>query len=171
MAIPAMAVSAMADFVSFVLRRDVGSLLVPCCHDRQRKQNLTHGSAAATTPRIRHRLQDDAENLLRADRSHWFPHFGPAVEPLLVAMAIRENDGDGKPPMKVSDLVKRLKMPRSNVRRALAKLLDDGMIHERNDSSYVGSIDYLAARIDAEYFIEIKKAVHAASAALKALET
>jgi hypothetical protein len=41
MAIPAMAVSAMADFVSFVLRRDVGSLLVPCCHDRQRKQNLT----------------------------------------------------------------------------------------------------------------------------------
>ena len=98
------------------------------------------------------------------------PHFGPAVEPLLVAMAIRENDGDGKPPMKVSDLVKRLKMPRSNVRRALAKLLDDGMIHERNDSSYVGSIDYLAARIDAEYFIEIKKAVHAASAALKALE-
>jgi DNA-binding transcriptional ArsR family regulator len=99
------------------------------------------------------------------------PHFGPAVEPLLVAMAIRENDGDGKPPMKVSDLVKRLKMPRSNVRRALAKLLDDGMIHERNDSSYVGSIDYLAARIDAEYFIEIKKAVHAASAALKALET
>jgi hypothetical protein len=37
MAIPAMAVSAMADFVSFVLRRDVGSLLVPCCHDRQRK--------------------------------------------------------------------------------------------------------------------------------------
>ena len=98
-------------------------------------------------------------------------HFGPAVEPLLVAMAIRENDGDGKPPMKVSDLVKRLKMPRSNVRRALAKLLDDGMIHERNDSSYVGSIDYLAARIDAEYFIEIKKAVHAASAALKALET
>ena len=99
------------------------------------------------------------------------PHFGPAVGPLLVAMAIRENDGDGKPPMKVSDLAKRLKMPRSNVRRALAKLLDDGMIHERNDSSYVGSIDYLAARIDAEYFIEIKKAVHTASAALKALET
>lgn len=94
-------------------------------------------------------------------------HIGAVFEELLVAMAVRDHDehGDGVP-ISVNGIAKKLGVPRSNVIRAVARLIHHGVI-ERSEKGCRGRLDYLQARIDAEYFTGIVRAVIEAADELK----
>jgi IclR helix-turn-helix domain len=97
-------------------------------------------------------------------------HIGAVFEELLVALAIRINDDLGMPPLTASDIAKHLGLPRSNVRRCLDALISEGVIRKEADGGYRGELDWLASRIDAEYFLKIRDAVITAADELKALD-
>ena len=97
-------------------------------------------------------------------------HPGAVFEELLVAMMIRMNDDLGAPPRTASDISKYLGLPRSNVRRCLDVLIGEGVIRKEAERGYRGELDWLASRVDAEYFLKIRDAVVAAADELKALE-
>ena len=97
-------------------------------------------------------------------------HIGAVFEELLVALAIRINDDLGMPPPTASDIAKHLGLPRSNVRRCLDALISEGVIRKEADGGYRGELDWLASRIDAEYFLKIRDAVITAADELKALD-
>jgi predicted ArsR family transcriptional regulator len=71
---------------------------------------------------------------------------------------------------RLSDLSKRLGLPRSNVRRCLEALIGEGVIRKEGEHGYRGELDWLASRIDAEYFLKIRDAIITAADELKALE-
>jgi IclR helix-turn-helix domain len=97
-------------------------------------------------------------------------HIGAVFEELLVALAIRINDDLGMPPPTASDIAKHLGLPRSIVRRCLDALISEGVIRKEADGGYRGELDWLASRIDAEYFLKIRDAVITAADELKALD-
>ena len=97
-------------------------------------------------------------------------HVGAVFEELLVAMMIRMSDDLGAPPRTASDISKYLGLPRSNVRRCLNALISEGVIGKEGEHGYRGELDWLASRIDAEYFLKIRDAIIAAADDLKALD-
>ena len=54
-------------------------------------------------------------------------HLGAVFEELLTALAIRVADDLGAPPLTASDLSRHLGLPRSNVRRCLEALIEEGV--------------------------------------------
>ena len=98
-------------------------------------------------------------------------HLGAVFEELLVAMMIRMSDELGAPPRTASDISRYLGLPRSNVRRCLDVLISEGVVRKVNEYGHSGELDWLASRIDAEYFLKIRDAIIAAAEELKALET
>ena len=97
-------------------------------------------------------------------------HLGAVFEELLVALAIRVADDLGAPPLTASDLSRHLGLPRSNVRRCLDALINEGVIRKDGEYGYRGALDWLAARIDAPYFLRIRDAIITAADELKALD-
>ena len=97
-------------------------------------------------------------------------HLGAVFEELLVGLAIRTNDDLGARPLTASDISKYLGLPRSNVRRCLDVLVGEGVIRKEAEGGYRGELDWLASRIDAEYFLKIRDAIIVAADELKALD-
>lgn len=97
-------------------------------------------------------------------------HPGAVLEELLVAMMIRMSDDLGAPPRTASDLSRHLGLPRSNVRRCLDVLVGEGVIRKAAEGGYRGELDWLASRIDAEYFLKIRHAIITAADELKTLD-
>jgi hypothetical protein len=97
-------------------------------------------------------------------------HLGAVFEELLVAMMIRLSDDLSAPPRTASDISKYLGLPRSNVRRCLDALISEGVIRKEGEHGYRGELDWLASRIDAEYFLKIRDAIITAADELKALD-
>ncbi|MHC4047323.1 helix-turn-helix domain-containing protein [Bradyrhizobium sp. 23AC] len=97
-------------------------------------------------------------------------NLGAVFEELLVAMMIRVSDELGAPPRTASDVSKYLGLPRSNVRRCLNVLISEGVVRKVNEYGHTGELDWLASRIDAEYFVKIRGAIIAAADELKALD-
>lgn len=97
-------------------------------------------------------------------------HLGAVFEELLVAMMIRMSDDLGAPPRTASDISRYLGLPRSNVRRCLDLLIRDGVVRKVNENGHTGELDWLASRIDAEYFLKIRDAIITAADELKALD-
>ncbi|QOG18060.1 helix-turn-helix domain-containing protein [Bradyrhizobium sp. SEMIA] len=97
-------------------------------------------------------------------------HLGAVFEELLTALAIRVADDLGAPPLTASDLSRHLGLPRSNVRRCLEALIEEGVVRKENEHGYRGELDWLASRIDAEYFLIIRNAIITAADELKALD-
>jgi hypothetical protein len=97
-------------------------------------------------------------------------HLGAVFEELLVAMMIRVSDDLGAPPRTASDISKYLGLPRSNVRRCLDVLISEGVVRKVNEHGHKGELDWLASRIDADYFLRIRDAIIAAADELKALD-
>jgi DNA-binding MarR family transcriptional regulator len=97
-------------------------------------------------------------------------HLGTVFEELLVGLAIRIADDFGAPPLTASDLSKHLGLPRSNVRRCLDALISEGVVRKEGEHGYRGELDWLASRIDAEYFQKIRDAIITAADELKALD-
>jgi IclR helix-turn-helix domain len=95
-------------------------------------------------------------------------HLGAVFEELLVAMMIRVSDDLGASPRTASDISKYLGLPRSNVRRCLELLISEGVVRKVNEHGHKGELDWLASRIDAEYFLRIRDAIIAAADELKA---
>jgi predicted transcriptional regulator len=92
-------------------------------------------------------------------------------EELLVALAIRISDDLGTPPLTASDLSKYFGFRRTNVRRCLDALIGEGVVRKECERGYRGERDWLASRIDAEYFLKIRDAIITAADELKAPET
>lgn len=88
-------------------------------------------------------------------------HIGGIIVELLVAMVIRVNDAAGKRPISVSAIAKKLGVPRETVRNATAALMRQpgGSIIKRVKRGYVGDLDYLAARLNAPYWLAIVKVI------------
>ncbi len=97
-------------------------------------------------------------------------HLGAVFEELLAAMMIRVSDDLGAPPRTASDISKYLGFPRSNVRRCLDALIGEGVIRKEGEHGYRGELDWLASRIDAEFFLKIRDAIITAADELKALD-
>lgn len=97
-------------------------------------------------------------------------HLGAVFEELLVGLAIRIADDLGAPPLNASQLSKHLGLPRSNVRRCLDALIGEGVIRKDGEHGYRGELDWLASRIDADYFEKIRNAIVTAADELKALD-
>jgi hypothetical protein len=97
-------------------------------------------------------------------------HVGAVFEELLVAMMIRMSDELGAPPRTASDISRYLGLPRSNVRRCLASLIREGVVRKVNENGHTGELDWLASRIDAEYFLKIRDRIIAAADELKTLD-
>ena len=97
-------------------------------------------------------------------------HLGAVFEELLVAMMIRMSDDLGAPPRTASDISRYLGLPRSNVRRCLVSLIREGVVRKVNEHGHKGELDWLASRIDAEYFLKIRDAIITAANELKALD-
>src|SRR5215469_4593837 len=97
-------------------------------------------------------------------------HLGAVFEELLVGLAIRIADDRGTPPLSASHLSKHLGLPRTNVRRCLDALIGEGVIRKEGEHGYRGELDWLASRIDAEYFLKIQNAIITAAGELKALD-
>jgi hypothetical protein len=95
-------------------------------------------------------------------------HLGAVFEEVLTALAIRVADDLGAPPLTASDLSKYLGLPRSNVRRCVEALISEGVIRKEDKGGYRGELDWLASRIDAEYFLKIRDAIITAADELKA---
>jgi DNA-binding MarR family transcriptional regulator len=90
-----------------------------------------------------------------------FPHkhLGALFEELLVLMVIRQQDEfGGNGPTTISGITRKLNVPRSNVSRAVAGLVRQGII-EKVGRGYRGRMDYLAPRVEAAYWKGIVKAV------------
>lgn len=98
-------------------------------------------------------------------------HIGAVFEELLVALTIRVADSLGGPSLTASDISKHLGLPRSNVRRCLESLIGEGVIRREGSNGYRGEMDWLASRIDAEYFLKIRDAIITAADELKALDS
>jgi hypothetical protein len=86
------------------------------------------------------------------------PNFNSSFEEILVAMVIRQNDARGGEPLTVSGIAQNLSIPRSNAKRATEALIDEGVILKEG-TGFVGDLDYLTARIDADYFKSIMAAI------------
>jgi hypothetical protein len=97
-------------------------------------------------------------------------HIGAVFEELLVALAVRIADDFGAPPLTASHLSKHLGLPRSNVRRCLDALIGEGVIRKEGEHGFRGELDWLAARVDAEYILKIQGAIITAADELKALD-
>ncbi|WP_407155127.1 helix-turn-helix domain-containing protein [Bradyrhizobium sp. STM 3557] len=97
-------------------------------------------------------------------------HLGAVFEELLVGMTIRVSDELRAPPRSASDISKYLGLPRSNVRRCLDALIEQGVLRKVDEHGYTGELDWLASRIEAEYFLKIRDAIITAADELKALE-
>jgi len=97
-------------------------------------------------------------------------HLGAVFEELLVAMMIRVSDDLGALPRTASDISKYLGLPRSNVRRCLDALISEGVVRKVDDHGYAGELDWLASRIDANYFLKIRDAIVTAADELKRLD-
>jgi hypothetical protein len=97
-------------------------------------------------------------------------HLGAVFEELLIAMMIRMSDELGAPPRTASDISRYLGLPRSNVRRCLDALISEAVVRKVNENGHTGELDWLASRVDAEYFLTIRDAIITAADALKALD-
>lgn len=97
-------------------------------------------------------------------------HIGAVFEELLVALTIRVADNLGGSSLTASDLSKYLGLPRSNIRRCLEALISEGVVRKEGSHSYRGELDWLASRVDVEYFLKIRDAIIIAADELRALE-
>jgi hypothetical protein len=85
-------------------------------------------------------------------------NIGQLVETYLVAMAVRINDDAGGEPYTIATLARFLNSPRSNVKRAASALVKHGILRKEG-TTYVGDLEFLAERADADYFKEMVAAV------------
>jgi hypothetical protein len=97
-------------------------------------------------------------------------HIGAVFEELLIALAIRINDDLAMQPLTASGISKYFGLPRSNVRRCLGVLIDEGVVRKEGERGYRGEREWLASRIDADYFLKIRDAIITAADELKALD-
>ena len=88
------------------------------------------------------------------------------VPDMLIAMVIRLNDDQGKPPISISEIERMTGISRRSVRRHIEQLVERGVVI-RSDDGVVGSDAYLLARLDAAYFKEIVQAVRDAAKELE----
>ena len=93
---------------------------------------------------------------------------GAVFPELMISMVIRINDDEGKPPLHINTLAKLVKMPRSNVRRALEYLIVVGLVKKQNDG-YVGDLDFLKARLNPPYWLDALAAIETAADELRKL--
>lgn len=89
-----------------------------------------------------------------------------AVPDMLIAMVVRLNDDQGKPPISISEIERMTGISRRTVRRHVEQLVERGVVI-RSDDGVVGSDAYLLARIDAAYFKEVVQAVRDAAKELE----
>ena len=88
------------------------------------------------------------------------------VPEMLIAMVVRMNDDQEKPPISISEIERMTGISRKTVRRHVNRLIGRGVVI-RSDDGVRGSDDYLMARIDAAYFREIVEAIREAAEALE----
>lgn len=88
------------------------------------------------------------------------------VPEMLIAMVVRLNDDQGKPPISISEIERMTGISRRTVRRHVTRLVGRGVVI-RSDDGVIGSDNYLMARIDADYFKEIVRAIRDAAKALE----
>lgn len=85
---------------------------------------------------------------------------------LLIAMVIRLNDHQGRPPVSISEIARITGISRRTVRRHADRLLERGVVI-RKDDGILGNDAYLEQRIDAAYFKEIVQAIRDAAKELE----
>jgi DNA-binding transcriptional ArsR family regulator len=85
---------------------------------------------------------------------------------LLVAMVIRLNDYQQKPPVSISEIARITGISRRTVRRHTERLLGRGVVI-RKDDGILGNDAYLEQRVDAAYFREIVAAIRDAAKELE----
>jgi CRP-like cAMP-binding protein len=85
---------------------------------------------------------------------------------MLVIMAIRSNDQRERMPLSANAIAKATGLPRANVQRWLPEMVAAGVI-ERRGRGYIGCDDYMQARLHAQYFRRIVRAIRAAARALE----
>lgn len=85
---------------------------------------------------------------------------------LLVAMAIRINDDEGKPPISINAIAANTGLPRTDVRRWLVPLIRQGVI-VKSGGGYIDNDAYMQERADAPYFKQIVAAIREAAEALQ----
>jgi predicted DNA-binding transcriptional regulator len=88
------------------------------------------------------------------------------VPEMLIAMVVRLNDDQGKPPISISEIERMTGISRKTVRRHVNRLIGRGVVIRRDDG-VIGSDAYLLARVDAPYFKEIVQAVRDAAKELE----
>ena len=88
------------------------------------------------------------------------------VPDMLIAMVVRLNDDQGKPPISISEIERMTGISRRTVRRHIEQLVERGVVI-RSDDGVVGSDAYLLSRLDAAYFKEIVQAVRDAAKELE----
>lgn len=96
-------------------------------------------------------------------------HVGASWEELLVSMVVRRNDEAGKPPLSIADIEKILRVPRSNVQRAVRALIREG-VTSRVGRDYRANPDFFAARVDAAYMTKVREAIITAARELETLD-
>lgn len=84
------------------------------------------------------------------------------VPEMLIAMVVRLNDDQGKPPISISEIERMTGISRKTVRRHIKQLIERGVVIRRDDG-VLGSDEYLLARVDAPYFKEIVQAIRDAA--------
>jgi hypothetical protein len=95
------------------------------------------------------------------------PNHNSLFVELLISMVIRLNDARGGEPLTISGIAKTLNMPPSSAKRAAQVLIVEGVILKEG-TGYVGNLEFLAARIDADYFKAIMAAIIKAADELNA---
>ena len=93
-------------------------------------------------------------------------NIGATLPELLIAMVIRLNDYQRKPPVSISEIARITGISRRTVRRHAERLLGRGVVI-RKDDGILGNDAYLEERIDAAYFREIVEAIRDAAKELE----
>lgn len=89
---------------------------------------------------------------------------------MMIVATIRVNDEAGGAPMTITAIAKNLNVPRTNVIRAADAILQIGML-KKEAGALVSNPAYIAARIDATYFVNMVTSILKAADDLRATMT
>lgn len=93
-------------------------------------------------------------------------HVGAIFEEFLVWSFIVVNDADGGQPVRVSDISARLRLPRTNVRRAV-DLLTAADVLQKEGYGVTQNLQFFVSRVDSECFASVQAAIVTAADALR----
>lgn len=93
-------------------------------------------------------------------------HPGAILEQLIVAFVFWGRDTISRP-LTVTEVAKILRIPRSNVDRAVDVLNQQGLIREIKRQRFGRNLNFIAVRPNSTHFVEIRMAVMAAGDALR----